>query len=221
MMRVYYFTSEKYAIDDIERQRIKVSRFSELNDPFELLAADLLDPKHREAFGKFKKEVNDLAGIVCFSGSWGSPLLWGHYATKHTGVALGFDVSDEMVSTVRYTSSRPKIEFDEIEGKVVDGEKVLDKLIRTKFIDWKYENESRMFVRLDHSLSESGMYFVNFSSDLILREVILGMRCEVSIEKIRELDNLKLTNVKVIKAGMSVRNFKLIEDRSFRKYKKS
>ena len=220
-MRVYHFTSAKYAIDDIKRKRLKVSRFNELNDPFELLAADLLDPKHRQAFANFKNEVNDKAGIICFSGGWGNPLLWGHYAVKHTGIALGFDVSDEMLIDVRYTSSRPKIEFDKINRRVVDGHQVLDKLISTKFTDWKYEDESRMYVKLDQSSNEKGMYFVDFSSDLILREVVLGMNCSESVEEVRKLVDSDVTKVKVIKAGMALRKFKVIEDRSFRPAQKA
>lgn len=218
-MRVYYFTHAKYAIENIKLKRIKVSRICELNDPFELLAADLLDPRHREAFVKFKKEVNDKAGIICFSGAWSSPLLWGHYAAKHTGIALGFDVSDELLIDVRYTSSRPKIQFDEINRRVVDGQKVLDKLISTKFTDWKYEDESRMYVKLDHSSKESGMYFIDFSSDLTLREVILGMNCNTSVDEVRKLVNSDVTKIKVMKAGMALRKFNVIEDRSYRKYK--
>lgn len=216
-MRVYHFTSAKYAIDDIERQRLKVSRFSELNDPFELLAADLLDPKHRQDFANFKQEVNDKTGIICFSGAWSNPLLWGHYAAKHTGIALGFDVSDELLIDVRYTSSRPKIQFDEINRRVVDGHQVLDKLISTKFTDWKYEDESRMYVKLDHSSNELGKYFINFSLDLMLREVILRMNCNTSIEEIRKLVISDVTKIKVLKAGMALRKFKVIEDRKYRK----
>lgn len=215
-MRVYHFTSAKYAIDDIKRNRLKVSRFSELNDPFELLAADLLNPKHRQAFAKFKDEVNDKTGIICFSGSWCNPLLWGHYAAKHTGIALGFDISDEMLIDVRYTSSRPKIEFDKINRRVLDGRRVLDKLISTKFTDWKYEDESRMYVKLDHSSNENGVYFVEFSSSLILREVVLGMNCSETLNDVKKLVNSNVTNVKVIKAGMALRKFRVIEDRNYR-----
>ncbi len=216
-MRVYHFTSAKYAIDDIERQRLKVSRFSELNDPFELLAADLLNPKHRQAFANFKQEVNEKTGIICFSGAWGNPLLWGHYAAKHTGIALGFDVSDELLIDVRYTSSRPKIQFDEINRRVVDGHQVLDKLISTKFTDWKYEDESRMYVRLDHASNDSGKYFVDFSSDLTLREVVLGMDCSLSVEELRKLVNSNVTKIKVMKAGIALKKFKVIENREYRK----
>jgi hypothetical protein len=37
-IRVYHLTPTKYAISDIEHGRLKVARFSDLNDPFELLA---------------------------------------------------------------------------------------------------------------------------------------------------------------------------------------
>jgi hypothetical protein len=215
-MRVYHFTSTKHAVDDIKYKRLKVSRFNELNDPFELLAADLLDPRHRQAFANLKNEVNDKTGIICFSGGWGNPLLWGHYADKHTGIALGFDVSDEMLIDVRYSSSRPKIEFDKINRRVVDGHQVLDKLISTKFTDWKYEDESRMYVKLDQSSNEKGMYFVDFSSDLILREVVLGMNCSETLEDVKKLVDSNVTKVKVIKAGMALRKFKVIEDRTYR-----
>lgn len=40
-MRAYYFTSAKHGVDDIQNRRVKISRLSELNDPFELLGLDL------------------------------------------------------------------------------------------------------------------------------------------------------------------------------------
>lgn len=215
-MRVFYFTSEKYALEDIQRQRLKISRFNELNDPFELLAADLLDRRHREAFARFKNQINDKAGIVCFSGTWGSPLLWGHYADKHTGMALGFDVVDDKLIDVYYTSMRPKVKFDEVNKVIINGPQVLNDLIRTKFTDWKHENEYRMFAKLDKLEKKAKLSFVKFSEDLVLREVILGINCNTSIEKIKKLVNSESSKIKVIKAGMALRNFKVIEDRSFR-----
>jgi hypothetical protein len=38
VMRVYYFASEKYGLDDLRRRRLKISRFDELNDPIRALA---------------------------------------------------------------------------------------------------------------------------------------------------------------------------------------
>jgi hypothetical protein len=41
MMRVYNFLAAQWAEDDLAKNRIKISRFDDLNDPFELLAAQL------------------------------------------------------------------------------------------------------------------------------------------------------------------------------------
>lgn len=215
-MRVYHFTNLKYAIEDMQNQRLKIARINELNDPFELLAADLLDKKDRQAFAKFKNKMNDKFGIVCFSESWGSPLLWGHYADKHMGVVLGFDVADEKLNKVHYTTMRPKVEFDQKTRKIINGSQVLDDLIRTKFTEWQYENEHRMYAELDKAEQAARLSFVKFSEDLILREVILGMNCVKPIEEIRRIVNSNFSKVKVIKAGMALRKFKVIEDRSFR-----
>lgn len=215
-MRVYHFTSLKHAIEDIQNQRLKIARINELNDPFELLAADLLDKRDRKAFAKFKDQMNENFGIVCFSESWGSPLLWGHYADKHGGVVLGFDVADQKLNEVRYTTMRPKVKFDQKTRKIINGTQVLDDLIRTKFTDWQYEKEYRMYAQLSKSDQKAKLSFTKFSQDLILREVILGMNCPKPIEEVRKLVDSRFSKVKVIKAGMALRTFKVIEDRSFR-----
>jgi hypothetical protein len=215
-MRVYHFTSVKYAVEDIQNQRLKIARINELNDPFELLAADLLDKRDRQAFAKFKNQMNEKFGIVCFSGSWESPLLWGHYADRHMGIALGFDVADEKLMEVNYTAMRPKVEFDQQTRKVINGPQVLDRLIRTKFTEWQYENEHRMYGQIGKAEQKSKLSFIKFSEDLVLREVILGMNCVKPIQEVRKLVNAKVSKVKILKAGMALRKFKVIEDRSFR-----
>ena len=57
--------------------------------------------------------------------------------------------------------------------------------------------------------------------NLILKEVILGLNCQVPIEKIRNLKTIQDNNIKVWKAGMALRSFKIIEDRDYRKVIKS
>lgn len=215
-MRVYHFLNETYAVADISLRRLKVSRFNGLNDPFELLAADLRDPRHRIAFQRFKNELNETKGMISFSKSWGNPLLWGHYADCHRGMALGFDIPDEFLSPVIYTKQRAKIDFDVQAQKVVDGHAVINKVIRTKFSDWEYENEYRMFVGLDQATSEAGFHFVDFSDQLVLQEVVVGLNCTLPIARVKQLLNADLCTVKVKKAGLALRDFKVIEDRSAR-----
>lgn len=74
-MRLYHFINEMYGVHAIYLRRLKLSRINDLNDPFEFLAADLLNPLHREAFRNFKNEFNDKFGMICFSSQWKNPLL--------------------------------------------------------------------------------------------------------------------------------------------------
>ena len=87
-MRVFYLTGAQYGISNIALRRIKVSRFSELNDPFELLGVSLADKAKRKAFRLTKEKIDKSKGLICFSRNWRNPVLWGHYAEKHTGIAL-------------------------------------------------------------------------------------------------------------------------------------
>ena len=65
--------------------------------------------------------------------------------------------------------------------------KDIDRLMRTKFKDWKYEQEMRFFVKLSHLQDEAGKFFYPFSKKLVLRELILGPRCEIGIDAVRRL----------------------------------
>ena len=55
------------------------------------------------------------------------------------------------------------------------GQEIMIKLMTTKFSSWNYEQEYRAFVKLDNKESD-GNYYKNFGGELILREVIVGIR---------------------------------------------
>jgi hypothetical protein len=151
-MRVYHFLNTNFAISNLSLKRLKISRFSQLNDPFELLAADLLDPSDQAALANFKDTLDKSTGMICFSSAWSTPLLWGHYADKHSGIVLGFDIPENLLAKVKYTANRTKIEFDTQKNQIINGNAVMDRILRTKFLDWKYEDEYRMFVNLTPSM---------------------------------------------------------------------
>ena len=211
-MRVYYLTQLQHGLSNIALHRLKISRYSSLNDPFEFLAVDLSDKRHREAFRKTKEEVNKDNGLICFARKWSNPLMWGHYANGHTGIALGFDIKDEFLTPVIYAKTPMKIRVNPKTGRPILTQDIMDKLIRTKFHDWKYEDELRLFVKLDHSTVESGMYFKPFDSDLILREVILGPRCELPIASIRSMIGSFSPSVKVVKSRIAFSSFRVIRN---------
>ena len=107
MKRVYKFLPEEWARDNIEKQRIKISRFCDLNDPFELSPFDLSNGDQRDALIHARKEFSGGGrGLLCFSFKWSNPLLWAHYADKHKGICLGFDLPDKDIRHVAYVSTR-------------------------------------------------------------------------------------------------------------------
>ena len=213
LMRVYYLTGAQFALSNLALRRIKISRFQDLNDPFELLGVDVGDKKLRAAFRATKEQINEIKGLICFSKSWSSPLMWGHYAEKHTGMCLGFDVPDELLSPVIYAKRLLKIKIDPNTREPKPTAKVVDRLLRTKFFDWKYEDEMRLFVDLDRDTVESGKYFCSFSANLTLREIILGPQCELPIEGVRSIVAGLSPPVFVLKSRIAFTRFKVLENR--------
>lgn len=106
MMRVYHLQGASHALSNIALKRLKIARFRDLNDPFELQASDLSDSRFRDAARGLKNEFHESRGILCFSRGWYNPVLWSHYADKHRGICLGFDILEKYGQPVRYSRSR-------------------------------------------------------------------------------------------------------------------
>ncbi len=213
-MRLYYLTGAQFGLSNLALRRVKVSRFADLNDPFELLAVDLQDRQHREALRKLKEALSATKGLICLSHSWENPLLWGHYAEKHTGMALGFEVTDHIPAEVIYAKTPEVIPIDKTTNTPTLSEELMNRLLRTKFQDWKYEDEMRIFVELDHETRESGLYFYEFSSDFQLREVILGPKCELPLESVRVLVSGIKPSVTVLKSRIAFSSFRVVQNKT-------
>ena len=57
-MQLYYLTGSQFALSNLAMRRLKVSRFSELNDPFELMAVDLSNDDERRAMQGFHDQMD-------------------------------------------------------------------------------------------------------------------------------------------------------------------
>jgi hypothetical protein len=147
-MFVYQFMPAQHALDDLRKRRLKVSFLDDMNDPFELLGGTLAKPEHRRAFRQWKEYMNRISRVLCFSRTWSNPVLWSHYADKHRGICLCFKVPDDLLLGISYQAKRLELQLERNLSK--DGTVGIDissKLLTTKYADWKYENEVRMFVR--------------------------------------------------------------------------
>jgi len=199
-------------MSDIALRRIRISRVRDLNDPFELLAARADTKELRRGLRGWVDEFNRDRGLLCFSKRWRNPVLWSHYASKHRGMCLGFDVAEELPQDVHYTKDRLPLKF--VDGNPDNGleEGFVQELLYTKYEHWAYEEEVRIFVALDHSTIENGSYFHSFDNKLALGEVIIGPLCELPIERVRELVHSVYERVPVIKARLAFKWFDVVAD---------
>jgi hypothetical protein len=205
VIRVYNFLPAIHALDDIKKRRIKISEVDQLNDPFELWCLSLEDSGLRERLRDYKRTMSDHFGLLCFCGSWSNPLLWSHYADKHRGMCLGFDIDENTIKSVKYVKDRPSVGSAAIE----DMKTLLDHLLWTKYIDWQYEEELRAWVRFDERDLITKFYFYNFGENLQLKEVVAGPLCELTEMEIREALGT-VRDVAVTKARLAFKTFRVV-----------
>ncbi|MGY4505251.1 hypothetical protein ACVWYH_009208 [Bradyrhizobium sp. GM24.11] len=149
--RLYHFTSTEYGITDIVFGRLKVARFSSLNDPFELLARSTL--RDRARLLENKSRLNQERGLLCFSEDWTDPVLWAHYGDRHRGICLGFDVQDGLARKINYQKTR----LSDVDARDKSASEILDALLYTKYKSWEYEQEWRILLKIS-DLDEEGSY---------------------------------------------------------------
>jgi hypothetical protein len=208
--RVYHLTAAEFAINDIALSRMKVARFSDLNDPFELLALNFGGRTGRLAAANYKTWLDGDIGLLCFSQNWSSPVLWSHYGAKHRGIGLGFDVDGHFLQKVRYEDQRIRRDLGDSGDTSQLGPQDKQLLLYTKYKHWEYEEEFRSFVPLKDSIKEGRLHFHPFDKDLKLVEVILGHQCDLSLDAVRDLTQRHYQNVTTFKARLAFKSFDVV-----------
>jgi hypothetical protein len=91
-----------------------------------------------------------------------------------------------------------------------------DVLHSTKFINWKYEQEIRVWAELNDS--EQGLYFAPFDEMLRLVKVFAGARCSLSESTIAEAMGPLAKDTALLKARAGFGKFEIVKDeRGFQK----
>jgi len=211
-MRLYHLMAAKSGATTLREKRLKFSRFDDLNDPFELLSAHLGEDDVRRFHKEMKKQVAKRYGLLCFSRTWRSPVMWAHYADKHKGLCLGFDVKE--AAPVDYTSRRLLHAIDERQDgtrTVVDLMKIA---LTTKFAEWQYEKEWRVFHDLVNEAPDAkGNFFQRFGDFIVLREVLIGYRCTLKTRDVADLIGHTTHDVTIKKVRPSFRRFTMVRQR--------
>ena len=207
MARVYKFLPKEWALNDIKKQHVKISRICDLNDPFDLIPFKFTSSERQNQFRHALAVLDQDSGMVCFSFKWSNPVLWAHYADKHKGICLGFDLPDECVRHVEYVDTRLPFPTEL-------NEQIAQDCLFTKFSGWCYEDECRIFANLEEE--EEGNYFSDFEENqMTLCEVILGCECQLDPTSIFALLEPHDAEVRVIRARSSDESFDMIEDTAF------
>jgi Protein of unknown function (DUF2971) len=201
-MRVCHFVGRDYGLEDIQKRRIKIATIGDVNDPFELVPSSR-DEIVRRRFRIWREQFDQRFGMLCFSRSWRNPVQWSHYAAKHTGLCLGFDIPANLLTKVRYTLKRLQARVDVIEGSDPNAQKEMLKVLSTKYAHWRYESEMRLFTRLNDKDPHTGLYFANFSRRMSLREVIVGLLCTLTRDELLDALSTLRHRVEVYKARLA------------------
>lgn len=210
-MRVYHFLEKQWAIESLIYERLKVSLFSDMNDPFELLGVSLKKKADRDAFYQLKKEVSEEMGAICFSKKWSSPVQWSHYGDRHRGMVLGFDIPTDHAREVNYEGER--LEQDLLDGFETNEAELGHKLLTTKFKHWVYEDEIRMFVDLRDPTKENGMFFLPYCKALVLKEIIIGPRCDFTKQQLLKIVSSHSSSIKITKSRLAFQSYRVVKDK--------
>jgi hypothetical protein len=209
-MKLYFFVEAKWAVDNIDNKRLKVCRFLDLNDPFELFAGEQHKPLRKKMKG-WATQLNKQVGLLCFSESWKNPLMWSHYGDRHKGICLAFDVGGTVETKYYHRRLALGNEWSHASAAADLPKGLMQVLLTAKFNGWQYEKERRLILPLEGLNTDKGLFFKCFDDALKLVEVIAGPRCCVKW-KPRIEDAVKKLPVtpRLVKARLAFMGFNVV-----------
>jgi hypothetical protein len=209
--RVYYMTTAQHALSNLEHRRLKIAEFADMNDPFECLAVEMSNKHLRRGFTAVKENLEKKRGAVCFSRGYRNPVLWSHYADKHRGVCLGFNVKKELLGPISYDGKRLAAVLETLVGGDEAAKlEAVRRVLTTKYEDWRYEDEMRLFASLDERDTATGLCFAEFSAELQLAEVLLGQRFNGNLDRFRDVLAKGYPGVRAQQMRLAFRSFAVV-----------
>lgn len=201
-MRVFHFINEKYGLENLHHKRLKISNLMDLNDPFEFYPENASDATNRKTARSAKETLDQHLGLICFSRSWKSPVQWSHYADRHRGICLGFDIPDDHATEITYIKKRLP------SGKTRN----IKERLSHKFNEWKYEKEIRTFLKLDSKTTE--IQYKEFSESLMLTNVIIGANSSLSRKTMKTVLDSYDSNIETFKVRAAFNSFKMVRNQN-------
>lgn len=212
-MHLYrYQPINKLTLINLSKQKNWVADPFEFNDPFEFhLKEEMwsevqneIKENHVERYEnreKIKKLVSKF-GVVCYSSFYDRKLLWAHYADSHKGMCLVFEMPKDYIDfgvvKVEYSKVIPNAYFD---VNNTDNWSNLIKIVKTKSIEWEYEQEYRQV------LMEKKVY-QDYPGKLV--EIIFGSQTSrMDIDLVLDIIKNHFESLIISKMYLSVYSFEL------------
>jgi hypothetical protein len=218
-MVVFHFLNAKYGLSNITQRRLKIATINDVNDPFEFRGSSMKTARQRKLVKEWREEMAERFGMLCFSRTWSNPVQWSHYADGHKGLCLGFEVGSEM-KTVSYSRCRLDYDLERLSamanmggGAEADADKAMREMLSTKYVHWRYEEEERLFTRLEEKDPNEGLYFHDFGPALNLVRIIVGAESKVTRADIASALGELAPQVATCKARLAFRTYKVIRQR--------
>lgn len=226
---LYKYCSTGHAEQNLKDNKLHLSSLGKENDPFEGACSFSTSETYKSDFISFFLKCSntstynltnelDIGGIckwitkeyrnelhkqihaVCFSESYKSIRMWGHYADSCQGICLKFDTSDAEISRaskVVYCDNIYKIEFRNKQDFNV--ELFLDRLLiacYNKSSEWDYEKEWRILTKKLENINYSrnslkAIYFGCYTPEEDKRKLVLS---SIDIPGIQYLEMEALTD---------------------------
>ena len=175
----------------------------DLNDPFEFFGAELTNCEFRKAMKEAKHAAHEYTGLICFSANWKNPVQWAHYADKHKGLCLGFNIDDSHLEEVDYVEER-------VQHNNLMDEDLVFRLLRTKYVHWKYEEEYRVLIELE----DQGGYYANFEGNMTLKRVIVGANSTLTRSQLNTALGGLSSTVETFKARAGFQKFEMVKNKN-------
>lgn len=221
---VYYYASPRHILTNLRAGLLKISSFSGCNDPFELASFNMnkgvsYDDRRlfRQRIRAWQRRQDDRYGLICFSSTWRSPLMWAHYALDHTGLCLEFtpdrhsiENSGHRLLKVDYRPTRLHRDSVPPDLDRVENDRELRGLCATKFSPWSYEKEIRLLVDLSAPgiVVRRGMHFMPIGQCMDLDNIFMGYRSNHKLEAIERA--LGIRHLPVLQTRPAFTNFQIV-----------
>ena len=161
-----------YELDSFIKSRLNILTQFEIQQLCQD-ADTYIDQRMREAYYGIR--------VCCFSKVQDNMLMWSHYADKHTGICLEFDLLEDSTNVfrslfpVKYTNIRESCNY------IRDADSYIKCFALTKSIDWSYEQEFRA---IHHLLADQRFPF----NAGMLKKVIFGCKAnETRVQTIKDI----------------------------------